>query len=108
MRIVAIVVISTWGLCLAYAETIQVMGRGAVDLQKFVCEVAPHSAIRRLCYDEENQYMIIQLGSLYFHHCAVEAEKVYGLLHAKSVARYFNAEIRGRHTCNPQTTPAYN
>ena len=92
----------------ARAETIQVMGRGTVDLQHFVCEVAPQSAIRRVCYDEENKYMIVQLGSLYFSHCAVEAEKVYGLLHAKSVARYFNAEIRGRHTCTPQTTPPYN
>ena len=84
------------------------LGRGPVDLQYFVCEEAPHSAIRRVCYDEENQYMIIQLGSLYLHYCAIEPHKVHGLLHAKSVARYFNAEIKGRYTCNSQTAPAYN
>jgi hypothetical protein len=108
MRVVTILAAMLLGVCAARAETIQVLGRGTVDLQHFICENAPHSAIRRVCYDEENQYMIIQLGSLYFHHCSVEAQKVYGLLHAKSVARYFNSEIRGRYTCNSQTMPAYN
>ena len=108
MRIVAMLMIATFGLCPASAETVQVLGRGPVDLQHFVCEEAPHSAIRRVCYDEENQYLVIQLGSLYLHYCAIEPQKVYGLLHAKSVARYFNAEIKGRYICNSQTAPAYN
>ena len=108
MRIVAILLIAAFGLTPASAETVQVLGRGPVDLKYFICEESPHSAIRRVCYDEENQYMVIQLGSLYLHYCAIEPQKVYGLLHAKSVARYFNAEIKGRYTCNLQTAPAYN
>ncbi len=86
MRVVATLAIATFGLCSAGAETVPVLGRGPVDLQHFICEEAPHSAIRRVCYDEENQYMIIQLGSLYLHYCAIEPQKVYGLLHAKSGA----------------------
>ena len=108
MRAVTVLATTLLCLCAARAETIQVRGRGPVDLKQFVCEAAPYSAIHRVCYDEENQYMIVQLGSHYLHYCTVEPHKVFGLLHAKSVARYFNAEIKGRYICNSQTTPPYN
>ena len=107
MRAVTVLAIILSYLCPAWAETVRVLGRGPVSLKQFVCEAAPYSAIHRVCYDEENQYMIIQLGSHYLHYCNVESHKVFGLLHAKSVARYFNAEIKGRYNCNAQTTPPY-
>ena len=69
-------------------EAVTVVGRGPVDLSYFVCEsVGSARAIRRIRYDENNSYMVIQLGSNYFHYCGVEPHKVHKLLHAESVGR---------------------
>ena len=43
--------------------------------------------MRRVCYDETNSYLVIQLGSLYLHYCKVEPYQVNSLLHSEAVGR---------------------
>lgn len=48
------------------AETVDVKYRGPVDLKPFNCQdITRSSSINRVCYDQSNQYMIIQLNSVY-------------------------------------------
>jgi hypothetical protein len=87
----------------ARAETVRVLGRGPVDLTNFVCESimrnVTRGAIRRICYDEINSYVVVQLGSLYLHYCEVEPHSLNNLVHAESVIRHFSAELSGRYNC---------
>lgn len=93
------------------AETVQVLGRGPVDLTHFVCESVMRNitrgAMRRVCYDETNSYLVIQLGSLYLHYCKVEPYQVNSLLHSEAVGRHFSANFAGRFDCRTRYLPRY-
>ena len=80
----------------ASAETVSVKYRGAVDLASFECErVTRSSLVKRVCYDPSAEYMIIRLRRTYSHYCDIDAATVAGLLSARSMGRFFNANIRG-------------
>jgi hypothetical protein len=50
----------------ARAESVTVKYRGDVDLAPFECTAVTNSSfVRRVCYDERNEYMLIQLGPSY-------------------------------------------
>jgi hypothetical protein len=52
------------------AETVNVGGRGAVDLKPFVCQdITRSSLVNRVCYDAANRTMIVQLNSVYSQYC---------------------------------------
>jgi hypothetical protein len=112
MRIVvALAMVSAfaaWAATPAHAEIVHVQRRGPVDLENFICEPVEKSAIRRVCYDETNRYLLVQLGSVYLHYCEVDPHIPYDLLQAESPAKFFNAEIRGRFDCRTRHMPAYN
>ena len=91
----------------AQAELVEVRGRGEVDLRHFVCEVVPNSAIRRVCYDEANQYMVVLSGTVFVQFCEIEPQKVYGMIHSERPSRFFADEIRRRYSCNSGNTPGY-
>jgi len=57
MRQLLTVIALVWSTT-AVAEVVEVRGRGEVDLRRFVCETVLQSAIRRVCYDEINQYLV--------------------------------------------------
>jgi hypothetical protein len=83
----------------AVAEEIDIRLRGRLSLDDFDCSAIQASLIRRVCYDDENRHMLIQLGSVWYHYCDVPDEIVTGLLEAESASRYFNAKVRGRFGC---------
>jgi hypothetical protein len=89
----------------ALAEDVDVRFRGRVSLDDFDCSVVQSSFIRRVCYDEENRYMLVQLGSVWYHYCNVPDELATGLLETESAARYFNANVRGRFGCRANQAP---
>lgn len=91
----------------ASAEVVTVRDRGEVDLRRLVCESIPRSAIHRVCVDEINRYMIVQLGGSYLHYCEVDSHLVYGLIHAERPSRFFASEIKGRYRCQHQSWPPY-
>ena len=90
------------------AEVVEVEQRGEVDLRTFVCESVPRSAIRRVCFDETNNYVLIQLGTTYRHYCGMDSQTVYELLHTEHPSKYFLSEIRGRFDCRRGNVPPYN
>ena len=53
-------------------ETVDVKYRGQVNLAPFLCaDIARSSFIQRVCYDEKNAYMLINLSGTWYHYCEI-------------------------------------
>src|SRR5262249_11423304 len=92
----------------AQAEVVFVKYRGPVDLAPFQCEsVTRSSLVRRVCYDQQEQYMIINLNGTYHHYCEIGPTVVANLLRAESMGRYYNAAIKGNFDCRVYRVPPY-
>ena len=77
-------------------ETVNVEGRGAVDLKPFACQdITRSSLVNRVCYDATNQTMIVQVNSVYSQYCGVSEAARDSFLNAPSMGRYYNADIKG-------------
>jgi hypothetical protein len=81
------------------AEEVDVRQRGRLSLDDFNCARMESSFIRRVCYDEANRYLLIQLGSIWRQYCNVPEETASALIEAESAARFFNVHIRGKFVC---------
>ena len=80
----------------AIAETVQVKYHGAVSLDAFACtKVEERSDVSRICYDNAERYMVIQLKTTYYHYCDIDAATVLSLQGASSKRQFFEARIRG-------------
>jgi hypothetical protein len=95
---------------LARADSVYVKYRGWVDLKSFDCtDIARSSYIRRVCYDEANEYMLINLNGAYYHHCAIDDGTVSALRAADSMGRFYIAGIKGKadFDCRKNRVPEY-
>jgi hypothetical protein len=79
--------------------------RGAVNLD--CTDIDRSSFVKRICYDRTNKYMLINLGGTYYHYCEIDGETVAGLVHADSIGRFFNANIKGQFDCPTHRVPNY-
>ena len=52
--------------CCSEAETIDVKDYGSVSLRTFSCDYTRSSVVKRICYDQAEQFMIIKLNEAYF------------------------------------------
>jgi hypothetical protein len=92
----AILLVRLAGASWADAETVDVEGRGAVDLKPFVCQdITRSSLVNRVCYDAAKQTMIVQLNSAYSQYCDVPTAARDSFLNAPSMGQYYNANIKG-------------
>jgi hypothetical protein len=78
-----------------------------VDLKHFACTKTISSFVNEVCYDRQNQYMIIQLRDARYPYCDIDAQTVSALLSADSKGRYYNASIKGRFGCQGKAQPRY-
>ena len=102
LGICALVASPTW------AETVNVKYRGVVDLKYFKCDtISRSSLVNRVCYDNREQYMLINLQGVYYHYCEIDGGTVTQLLNADSMGRYFNASVKGKFDCRTHRVPAY-
>jgi KTSC domain len=112
-RLIALAMI----IATARAETVDVKYRGPVDLAPFKCETITRSSfIRRVCYDEKNAYVLINLSGTWYHYCEIDQGTVSNLLAAESMGRYYNLNIKGWYSngnimgpfdCRTHHVPAY-
>lgn len=73
--------------------------RGPVDLASFRCATPSSSLVHRVCYRAERQYLVVLLGSTYYHYCRMPAQVVQNWLAAPSQGRFYNAFIKGNYDC---------
>lgn len=97
----------------ASAETVDVKYRGPVDLAKFECTgELDSSVVKRVCYNAEHSYMLIQLRQVWYHYCEIDQGTVSALLAAESKGRFYNASIKdsgtdGKFSCRERTPPEF-
>lgn len=90
-------------------ELVYVKSRGVVDLEHFTCaEVKSSTFLTRICHDEANSYLVIELRDEWLHYCAVDRTIIEAFLNAPSAARYYNSNIRsGPFSCRNKRVPDY-
>lgn len=92
----------------SHAESVFVKYRGPVDLAPFHCQtITRSSVVRRVCYDQQERYMLISLNGTYYHYCEIGAQTVSGLLSADSIGRYYNTFVKGNFDCRINRMPSY-
>lgn len=90
------------------SESVEVKYRGAVNLAPFDCrDITRSSFIKRVCYDRNNEYMLINLKGTYYHYCEIDDGTVTSLLSAESMGRFYNATIKGQFDCRVRRVPSY-
>jgi KTSC domain len=92
----------------ANAERVYVKARGEVDLAPFRCENVTRSAnVKRLCYAEKDQYVLVSLKGIWYHFCGVPPATMSGWKKATSKGRYYNDNIQGKYDCSVTPAPAF-
>ena len=102
LRLLFALITSFSGATWADAETIDVKYYGKLDLAPFACtEVTRSSFINRACYDKANQFMVVQLKTVYHPYCEITAATYQTFLDAPSMGQYYNASIKGTGSDGP-------
>ena len=95
------------------SETVDVKGRGAIDISPFECrDINRSSLIQRVCYDKANSYIIIGIKGVYNQYCELPQLAFDGLMDAPSMGQFFNQNIGGsgadgRYDCRTHPAPSY-
>lgn len=91
-----------------YAENVYVKYKGVVPLDTFNCAYINRSSlVNRLCYDQDENYLIVLLNSTYYHYCEIPAAVVTNWLNADSMGRFYLQRIKGNYDCRLSLPPNY-
>lgn len=75
-------------------ETVDVQGRGAVDLAPFACTDTPRSTVvQRVCYDEARRHLLVNIGGTYSEYCGLPAATFDSFVVAPSMGQFFRQRI---------------
>jgi hypothetical protein len=77
------------------SETVDVRGRGAVDLRAFECrDINRSTIVQRVCYDAARSTLLVAVGGAYHQFCSVPAETYAAFMDAPSMGWFFNRNVR--------------
>jgi hypothetical protein len=83
----------------AHSDVVNVDG-APIELDEFKCvEVTRSRMIRRVCFDEFSQIMVVDFSGKYRQFCRVGRSTAEAFLHVKSMAQYFS-QLRRIHSCS--------
>jgi hypothetical protein len=75
-------------------ETVDVGGRGRIDLAPFACTDTPRSSIvQRACYDAARHYLLLNVRGRYFDYCELPAETFNAFVAAPSMGQFYTQNI---------------
>ncbi len=75
-------------------ETVDVRGRGTVDLATFACTDTPRSTVvQRVCYDETQHHLLVNVGGAYSEYCRLPAATFEAFIVAPSMGQFFRQRI---------------
>ncbi len=76
-------------------ETVDIIDFGKISLNKLQCrDVARDSSIKRVCYDDNDNYLLVNVRGAHHHYCRIDSDTASELLSANSIIQYYIAEIR--------------
>jgi hypothetical protein len=81
------------------AESVYVKYQGTVSLDNFNCTNTASSFVNRVCYKEQDNYVVVLLGNTYYHYCRVPGNTADDWLGASSKGRFYHANIKSRFDC---------
>ena len=84
---------------LVNAESVYVKYQGTVSLDNFNCTNTVSSFVNRVCYKEQDRYVVVLLVSTYYHYCRVSNNTVDDWLSASSKGKFYHRNIKGRFDC---------
>ena len=77
-------------------ETIDLGGRGRIDLNSFECrDITRSSILQRVCYDRAERHIIVAIKGAYDEYCNLPIETFDALMGAPSMGQFFNRNIKG-------------
>ena len=95
-KILATLLIGLSGASWTDAETIDVSGRGVVELKPFACQdITRSSVVNRVCYDAVDHTMIVQIKSVYFQFCEIPRATLDAFLNTPSMGQYYKSNVAG-------------
>lgn len=65
------------------------------------------STVKGAWYDSSNEYMVIKLGSTYYHYCGMPSSVWGGLKAASSPYEYYQDDVKGNFDCRVNPVPSY-
>jgi hypothetical protein len=76
-------------------ETVNVQGRGAVDLTTYECrDINRSTIVQRVCYDAARSTLLVAVRGGYQQYCNLSAEAYAAFMEAPSMGLFFNRNIR--------------
>ena len=65
------------------------------------------SIVKGAWYDRVNEYLVIKLGSTYYHYCGMPSSAWSGLKSSASLDEYYQQAIKGNFDCRENPLPSY-
>ncbi len=65
------------------------------------------STVKGAWYDRVNEYLVIKLGSTYYHYCGMPSSAWSGLKSSASLDEYYQQAIKGNFDCRENPIPSY-
>ena len=89
------------------SETIDVTGRGAVDVGTFECrDINRSTIVQRVCYEAAHSTLVVAANGVYDQYCGVPSETYAAFMVAPSMGLFLGRNIRtapdGRYRCEAQ------
>ena len=70
-------------------------------------KIGSSTFIKSMYYDENNNYLIVQLDNTYYQYCAIPSSTVDEWVQSSSLGRYYNRNIKGNYDCRYNYLPKY-
>ena len=70
-------------------------------------DTSSSSLVRGAWYDDDNDYMVINLSGTYYHYCGLSDSKWDGFSSADSFGSYYNKHLKGNFDCRYNYVPNY-
>ena len=86
------------------AESVNVKYQGRISLDGFYCEYTNSSFVDRICYYQQNKYVVVSLNGTYYQYCGVPYSTVNNWLNSYSKGRFYNSSIKSRYDCRTSAT----
>ena len=75
-------------------ETVEVHGRGEIDLAPFACTDTPRSTVvQRVCYDGAQRYLLVSVAGVYSEYCGMPAATFDAFVTAPSMGQFYRQRI---------------
>jgi hypothetical protein len=75
-------------------ETVEVRGRGEIDLAPFACADTPRSTVvQRVCYDGARRHLLVSVAGVYSEYCGMPVATFDAFATAPSMGQFYRQRI---------------